>query len=185
MFSKPLKEGDTIEADGVTGKVEAITILYTRIVTADNKTVFIPNGVVASGKIINYTDKDTRRVDLNFGISYEDDIDAARKVLLEQVQAAPEALAEPEAKVVVFSHDDSAVVLQLQVWTKSENYWAAALPAAGEREKGVRQPRYLYSVSANGRTYAGRNHGFQFLIFPTRKCCTYLYFLYRINVNNL
>ena len=123
LFSKPLKEGDTIEADGVTGKVEAITILYTRIVTADNKTVFIPNGVVASGKIINYTDKDTRRVDLNFGISYEDDIDAARKVLLEQVQAAPEALAEPEAKVVVFSHDDSAVVLQLQVWTKSENYW--------------------------------------------------------------
>ena len=122
LFSKPLKEGDTIEADGVTGKVEAITILYTRIVTADNKTVFIPNGVVASGKIINYTDKDTRRVDLNFGISYEDDIDAARKVLLEQVQAAPEALAEPEAKVVVFSHDDSAVVLQLQVWTKSENY---------------------------------------------------------------
>ena len=63
LFSKPLKEGDTIEADGVTGKVEAITILYTRIVTADNKTVFIPNGVVASGKIINYTDKDTRRVD--------------------------------------------------------------------------------------------------------------------------
>ena len=52
LFSKPLKEGDTIEADGVTGKVEAITILYTRIVTADNKTVFIPNGVVASGKII-------------------------------------------------------------------------------------------------------------------------------------
>ena len=93
LFSKPLKEGDTIEADGVTGKVEAITILYTRIVTADNKTVFIPNGVVASGKIINYTDKDTRRVDLNFGISYEDDIDAARKVLLEQVQAASEALA--------------------------------------------------------------------------------------------
>lgn len=123
LFSKPLKEGDTIEADGVTGKVEAITILYTRIVTADNKTVFIPNGVVASGKIINYTDKETRRVDLNFGISYEDDIDAARTVLLEQVKAAPEALDVPAPKVVVLSHDDSAVTLQLQVWTKSEDYW--------------------------------------------------------------
>lgn len=89
LFSKPLKEGDTIEADGVMGKVEAITILYTRIVTVDNKTVFIPNGVVASGKIINYTDKETRRVDLNFGISYEDDIDAARAVLLDEVKAAP------------------------------------------------------------------------------------------------
>ena len=63
LFSKPLKEGDTIEADGVMGKVEAITILYTRIVTVDNKTVFIPNGVVASGKIINYTDKDRARKD--------------------------------------------------------------------------------------------------------------------------
>ena len=92
LFSKPLKEGDTIEADGVMGKVEAITILYTRIVTVDNKTVFIPNGVVASGKIINYTDKETRRVDLNFGISYEDDIDAARVVLLDEVKANREAL---------------------------------------------------------------------------------------------
>ena len=95
LFSKPLKEGDTIEADGVMGKVEAITILYTRIVTVDNKTVFIPNGVVASGKIINYTDKETRRVDLNFGISYEDDIDAARAVLLDEVKAAPESLDAP------------------------------------------------------------------------------------------
>ncbi len=123
LFSKPLKEGDTIEADGVMGKVEAITILYTRIVTVDNKTVFIPNGVVASGKIINYTDKETRRVDLNFGISYEDDIDAARAVLLKEVETAPEALDVPAPEVVVLSHDDSAVTLQLQVWTKSENYW--------------------------------------------------------------
>ncbi len=123
LFSKPLKEGDTIEADGVMGKVEAITILYTRIVTVDNKTVFIPNGVVASGKIINYTDKETRRVDLNFGISYEDDIDAARAVLLDEVKAAPESLDAPAPKVVVLSHDESAVTLQLQVWTKSEDYW--------------------------------------------------------------
>lgn len=105
------------------GKVEAITILYTRIVTVDNKTVFIPNGVVASGKIINYTDKETRRVDLNFGISYEDDIDAARAVLLDEVKAAPESLDAPAPKVVVLSHDESAVTLQLQVWTKSEDYW--------------------------------------------------------------
>ena len=90
------------------GKVEAITILYTRIVTVDNKTVFIPNGVVASGKIINYTDKETRRVDLNFGISYEDDIDAARAVLLDEVKAAPESLDAPAPKVVVLSHDESA-----------------------------------------------------------------------------
>ncbi|MFR3811741.1 MAG: hypothetical protein ACLTXT_04535 [Ruminococcus callidus] len=67
--------------------------------------------MVASGKIINYTDKETRRVDLNFGISYGDDIDAARAVLLDEVKAAPESLDAPAPKVVVLSHDESAVTL--------------------------------------------------------------------------
>lgn len=123
LFSKPMKEGDTIEVDGMIGKVEAISILYTRLVTPDNKAVYIPNGVVASDKIINYTSKELRRVDLFFGISYEDDIDAARVVLLEQVKNAPEALSDPAPEVFVSSHDESAVTLRLQVWTKSENYW--------------------------------------------------------------
>lgn len=124
LFSKPMKEGDTVEVDGVIGKIEAITILYTRIVTPDNKTVFIPNGVVSGSKIINYTDKELRRVDLFFGISYENDIDMARTVLMDTVQAAPETLHDPAPEVFVSSHDESAVTLRLQVWTKSENYWA-------------------------------------------------------------
>lgn len=140
LFSKPLKEGDTIEADGVTGKVEAITILYTRIVTADNKTVFIPNGVVASGKIINYTDKDTRRVDLNFGISYEDDIDAARKVLLEQVQAAPGGFGRTGSESGGVQSRRQCCGAAIAGVDQERKLLAAALPAAGEREKGVRQP---------------------------------------------
>ncbi len=123
LFSKPLKEGDTVEINGSKGTIEAISILYTRMVTPDNTTVYIPNGVVASGKIINYTDKELRRVDLFFGISYGDDIDAARTVLLDVAHHAPEALTEPEAQVFVSSHEESAVALKLQVWTKSENYW--------------------------------------------------------------
>lgn len=123
LFSKPMKEGDTVEVDGVIGKIEAITILYTRIVTPDNKTVFIPNGVVSSDKIINYTDKELRRVDLLFGISYENDIDTARAVIMDVVKTAPEALHDPAPEVFVSSHDESAVTLRLQVWTKSENYW--------------------------------------------------------------
>ncbi len=123
LFSKPLKEGDTVEVDGTVGKVESISILYTCMVTADNTTVHIPNGVVAGAKIINYTTKDIRRVDLSFGIDYSNDIDHARAVLLEEVQNAPESLSDPEPKVLVTAHEDSAVILQLQVWTKSENYW--------------------------------------------------------------
>lgn len=123
LFSKPLKEGDRVDINGSVGKVEAISILYTRMVTPDNTTIYIPNGVVASGKIINYTDKEMRRVDLSFGISYQDDIDKARSILLTEANQAPEALHEPMAEVFVSGHADSAVTLRLQVWTKSENYW--------------------------------------------------------------
>ena len=148
LFSKPLKEGDTIEADGVMGKVEAITILYTRIVTVDNKTVFIPNGVVASGKIINYTDKETRRVDLNFGISYEDDIDAARAVLLDEVKAAPESLDAPAPKRC------NAPAPGLD---EERGLLAAALSPAGKRQKGVRCQGHFHSVSADGCTFTGKH----------------------------
>ncbi|MCD7958041.1 MAG: mechanosensitive ion channel family protein [Ruminococcus sp.] len=123
LFSKPLKEGDTIEVNGTVGKVESISILYTRMVTADNTTVYIPNGVISSEKIINYTTKDIRRVDLSFGIAYENDIDKAREIILDEIKSTPEAFLDPEPKVYVAAYEDSAITLQMQVWTKSENYW--------------------------------------------------------------
>lgn len=123
LFSKPLKEGDTVEINGTMGKVEAISILYTRMVTPDNTTVYIPNGLVASGKIINYTTKELRRIDMLFAISYSDEIESARKIILDTVGSAPESVAEPEPMVFVSGHEDAAVILKLQVWTKSENYW--------------------------------------------------------------
>lgn len=123
LFSKPLKEGDTIEVNGTVGKVESISILYTRMVTADNTTVYIPNGVISSEKIINYTTKDIRRVDLSFGIAYENDIDKAREIILDEIKSTPEAFLDPEPKVYVVAYEDSAITLQMQVWTKSENYW--------------------------------------------------------------
>ncbi len=123
LSSKPMKEGDTVEIDGKIGKIEAISILYTRMVTFDNTTIYIPNGVVSGEKIINYTTKEQRRVDLRFGISYESDIDLARRVILDTVQTAPEALTVPEPSVHVESHEDNAVTLVLWVWTQSESYW--------------------------------------------------------------
>ncbi len=123
LFSKPLKEGDVVEINGSTGKIESISILYTRMVTPDNTTVYIPNGVVASGKIVNFTDKELRRVDLFFGISYHDDIDKARAILIDEVHKAPEALEDPPVEVFVSGHEANAITLRLHVWTKSENYW--------------------------------------------------------------
>ncbi len=124
LFAKPIKEGDTVEVNGITGKVEGVSILYTRIVTPDNKLVYIPNGAVSEEKIINYTAKALRRVDLQFGIAYESDIDKAREVLLAVVHAMPEALDEPEPAVLVSAHDESSVTMTLRVWAKNENYWA-------------------------------------------------------------
>ena len=82
LFAKPFKVGDFIEADGVSGNVEHISILYTTVVLPDNRTAHIPNGTVAGGKITNYTEKATRRLDLVFSISYSADFRKAKVVLV-------------------------------------------------------------------------------------------------------
>ena len=179
LFSKPLKEGDTIEADGVMGKVEAITILYTRIVTVDNKTVFIPNGVVASGKIINYTDKETRRVDLNFGISYEDDIDAARAAGRGKGSSGVAGCActqgcgtQPRRKRC------NAPAPGLD---EERGLLAAALSPAGKRQKGVRCQGHFHSVSADGCAFTGKHFQLRQIIhafgdaFAWKKAAKYLH----------
>lgn len=122
-FAKPIKAGDVIEIDGSKGKVESVGILYTKIVTYDNVTVYIPNGKVSSAKIINYTDKEKRRVDLTFSISYEDDIDLARNVILSTVSSLKNVLSDPAPLVSVSGHGDSAVKLLLRAWVNTDDYW--------------------------------------------------------------
>lgn len=123
LFAKPVKEGDTIELDGSKGQVESVGILYTKIVTADNVSVFIPNGAASSSKIINYTEKDRRRVDLRFTIAYESDIDLARQVLLNATVLFDEIHKDPEPAVQVSAHHDSAIELLLCVWVNTDDYW--------------------------------------------------------------
>jgi small conductance mechanosensitive channel len=123
LFSKPVKQGDTVQIDDVIGKVELIDILYTKIVTPDNTVAFIPNGKVTTAKIINYTEKENRRVDLALGIAYESDLDLARETLLSVVKQHSLVLQEPEAEVLVNNHGTDAVELLLRVWCKSADYW--------------------------------------------------------------
>ncbi len=123
LFAKPVKQGDTVQIEGTIGKVEQIDILYTKIVTPDNTVAFIPNGKVTTAKIINYTEKETRRVEIALGIAYESDLDAARKVVLDVVQRHPLAMAEPAAEVLVQNHGMDAIELLLRVWCKSTDYW--------------------------------------------------------------
>ncbi len=122
LFSKPFSSGDIIELDGSVGTVRSISILYTTIVTFDNKTVFIPNGKVSDAKIINYTETPTRRIDLVFDISYSADFERARELILGVIAQEKMILTDPKPVVRMTSHNESSVSIDTLVWVKNEDY---------------------------------------------------------------
>lgn len=120
---RPFDVGNFIETNEHKGKVVAIKILYTTLLTRDNKKVVIPNGKLSNNSIINYSTEENRRVDLNFGISYEDNILKVKQILTYIVDQHKMILDEPEPIIRVGEHADSAVIFNVLVWTKAENYW--------------------------------------------------------------
>ena len=125
LFSKPFSAGDLIEVDGSLGKVSTIGILYTKITTFDGKTVSIPNGKVSDAKIINYTETPTRRIDLQFQISYSADFDKARAAVLEVICADGFILKEPAPMVRIGAHNESSLSIDTLVWVKNDDYYTA------------------------------------------------------------
>lgn len=123
VILRPFKLGDFIESNGQAGTVEEINIFYTTIITPDNKSILIPNGNVCNGTIVNYSMKDTRRVDLTFSISYSDDFEKAKALILECVAKTGLALENPAPFVNVVSHGASSIDIVTRVWTKSSDYW--------------------------------------------------------------
>ena len=95
LFAKPFVKGDIVEVNGYIGKIEEIQLLYTYLMTFDNKMVVIPNNELASSTFVNYSHEDIRRVDLNFDIHYENDVEKAKALILEVVSAHKDALKEP------------------------------------------------------------------------------------------
>lgn len=122
LFSKPFTSGDTIELDGTVGKVETISVLYTKIKTFDGKTVFIPNGKISDAKIINYTESPERRIDLSFDISYSADYEKARLIILDILEKDPFVIDEPAPIVRMSMHKDSSVAVDTLVWVRNEDY---------------------------------------------------------------
>lgn len=123
LFSKPFSAGDMIEFDGSLGTVQSITILYTKIITNDSKTIFIPNGKISDAKIINYTENPLRRVDMKFSISYNADYNTAREIILSAVKNNTMILSDPEPIVRMGEHNESSIVIDALLWTKNENYY--------------------------------------------------------------
>lgn len=123
IIFKPVKVGDYIEGGGATGSVESVGIFVTTLVTVDNKVVYIPNSTLTSGNITNFTAKDKRRVDMVFGISYNDDIDKARNAINEVINANPKILQEPKADILVSELGDSSVNFNVRPWVNTADYW--------------------------------------------------------------
>ncbi len=123
IIFKPVKVGDYIEGGGSKGVVESVGIFVTTLLTVDNKVVYIPNSTLTSSNITNYTAKDTRRVDLVFGIGYGDDIDKAKKAIEEVLSADSRILKDPAAMIVVSELGDSSVNFSVRPWVNTSDYW--------------------------------------------------------------
>jgi len=123
LILRPFKAGDFIEVGGNSGVVQAVQILYTELITVDNKVIYIPNGNLSNAEIINYSVKDTRRVDLKFGVGYNEDTDIVITTLKEIVNNHSMVLGDPEPFVRMSEHGDSAVIFTVRVWCKQEDYW--------------------------------------------------------------
>lgn len=127
LLIRPFKVGDYVEAGGHGGTVEQIGLFYTQLVTPDNKQILIPNGSVSNDSLINYSAKNTRRVDLTFSVGYEDDILHVRRVLKDIVNNHKLIINEPEPFIGVVEHGDNAIKFATRVWCKTEDYWTIYL----------------------------------------------------------
>ncbi|MBQ8682954.1 MAG: mechanosensitive ion channel family protein [Clostridia bacterium] len=123
LLFKPFKVGDFIEAAGETGTVTEITVVYTVLLTPDNKRITVPNGTLTNSVIENYSAEDLRRVDLTFTAAYDCDVEKVKAVIEQVIAVQPQALKEPAPFVRLSKHGDSALEYVARVWCKNADYW--------------------------------------------------------------
>lgn len=123
LLMKPYRVGDYIMSQDQSGTVREIKLFSTVVTTFDNRTIYIPNNAIATSIVDNYSTSETRRVDWKIGISYGDDVDAARQVILYLLQGDPRVLPDPAPVVWVAELAGSSVNLTARVWTKNADYW--------------------------------------------------------------
>ena len=119
---RPFGTGDEIEAAGITGIVEEITTFNTILRTPDNREIIVPNGAIYQDNIINYSARSTRRIDMVFGIGYDDDIRKAREIIEATLEADERVLKEPEPVIAISELADSSVNFAVRPWVKTEDY---------------------------------------------------------------
>ena len=123
LLIRPFNVGDYVEGAGHNGVIEKIGMFYTHMVSVDNKLILVPNGTLANGSIVNYSAKELRRVDLTFGVGYEQDILKVKRVLSNIVEAHDLILKTPEPFIALSNHGDSAINFVVRVWVNNSDYW--------------------------------------------------------------
>ncbi len=123
ILTRPFRVDDYIEALGHSGTVEEIRIVSTRLRTPDNKVIYLPNGSLSAAEIVNYSENDTRRVDLTFSIGYGDDFERAKEIIRGICEAHELILSDPAPFIRVSEHGASSINIVTRVWVKSEDYW--------------------------------------------------------------
>lgn len=123
LLFKPYKVGDWIECQSVSGTVKEIQIFHTILTTADNKVIYIPNGSLSSGVVVNYSNQVSRRVEWIVGIDYGEDYDKVEQIVKEILAKDGRILGDPAPFVALHALDASSVNVVARVWVKSEDYW--------------------------------------------------------------
>ncbi len=123
LIFKPFRLGDLITAQGETGVVKAIHIFNTILLTADNKTVILPNGAVSNGTIINVSTHGNLRIDLKVTVDFKEDINKVRQIILQALKGNPKVLNDPAPSVNVLEYGESAIVLAVRPYSLSADYW--------------------------------------------------------------
>jgi small conductance mechanosensitive channel len=124
IIFRPFKSGDYVEAGGTSGSVEAIQIFNTTLKTPDNKKVIVPNSQITGDKIVNYSAMDKRRIDLVFGIGYDDNIRQAKEILEKIITEDSRILKDPAPVIAVLELGDSSVNFAVRPWVNTADYWA-------------------------------------------------------------
>lgn len=123
LLFRPFKVGDWIESQGVSGTVREIQIFHTILTTADNKVIYIPNGALSSGTVINYSRENTRRVDWIIGVEYGENYDKVESTVRRILAADKRILNTPEPFIALHALDASSVNVVIRVWVNSADYW--------------------------------------------------------------
>ena len=156
IMLRPFHVGDRVQIAGLEGLIDSVRIFQTRLHTADNREILLPNSQITSAPIINYTAMGQRRVDVSVGISYDTDIAVPRQRLLAIAASNPSILSTPAPQVIVAEFAESNVVLQLQVWAAAVAHadvraWLLERILEDFRRNGIRIPgpqREIHLVQA-------------------------------------